>query len=431
MVCMAFHSCPDNRRITNVKRLRRLIVPVLIVAAAIAVFLMLKATRPHSKDVAIEEKVWPVAAVPVKTGEWPTNIMLYGSVDALNYAVLTAALPADVKQVRVIEGSQVQEGELLVELDDRDARLDLAQREADVAKAQAAIAVQESRHKADLETLPNEQRLYNLVQAEVKRLVDLKKKQVSSQSALDTARQNAARQSISISRIEESIRTHDSKMLELQAVLERARAALEKSRLQLERTRVRAPFDGRVVKVLVAQGHRVNVGARLVEMFENTSLMFRAMLPAVYVPQVRQALADKAVLKVSGSVDGRALEGHLISLGAEVRQGSGGVEALFLIDRGQDWLQKGRVLQLRLTLPDQENVMPVPFEALYGSDKVYVIDDENRLRPVKVERVGEIWRDGGNQVLIRSADLEDGQRLLVTQLPNAVESLLVEIVADD
>ncbi|WP_456415378.1 efflux RND transporter periplasmic adaptor subunit [Thiolapillus sp.] len=410
-------------------RLRRLLVPLLIIALAIAVFLALKATKPHSKDVEIQEKAWPVAAVPVKTGEWPTNIMLYGAVDALRYSVLTAALTADVKQVHVIEGSQVGAGDLLVELDDQDAKLDLIQRQADVAQAQAAIAVQESRHQADLETLPSERRLYKLVQAEVARLLDLKKKQVGSQSALDTARQNAARQSISIARIEESIRTHESKMLELQAALERARAALEKARLQLERTRVKAPFDGRVVKVLVAQGHRANAGAPLLEMFENASLMFRAMLPAIYVPQVRKALAEEKPLVVAGAVDGNEVRGHLISLGAEVRQGSGGVEALFQIDSGWDWLQKGRVMQLRLTLPKQSGVMPVPFEALYGSDKVYVIDAQQRLRPVRVERVGEIWLNGKNQVLIRSPQLKSGQQLLVTQLPNAVESLLVEVVA--
>jgi len=404
-------------------------LPVLIIAVAVAVFLVLKATKPHSKDVEIQEKSWPVAAIPVETGEWPTNTLLYGVVDALRYSVLTAALTADVRQVHVIEGSQVKTQELLVELDDQDARLDLIQAQADVTRAQAVIAVQESRHQADLETLPNERRLYKLVQAEVARLLDLKRKQVSSQSALDIARQNAARQSISIARIEESIRTHESKMLELQAILERARAALEKSRLQLERTKVKAPFDGRVVKVLVAQGHRVNVGAPLLDVFENTSLMFRAMLPAIYVPQVRRALVEEKPLVVTGKVDGKEVKGHLISLGAEVRQGSGGVEALFQIDSGWDWLQKGRVMQLRLTLPHQEGVMPVPFEALYGSDKVYVIDEQQRLLPIQVERVGEIWLNGKNQVLIRSPQLQPGQQLLITQLPNAVESLLVEVVA--
>ncbi|WP_456379968.1 efflux RND transporter periplasmic adaptor subunit [Thiolapillus sp.] len=412
-------------------RLRRLILPVLIIAMAVAVFMVLKATKPHSKDVEIQEKSWPVAAIPVETGEWPTNILLYGAVDALRYSVLTAALTAEVRQVHVIEGSQVKAQNLLVELDDQDARLDLIQSQADVARAEAAIAVQESRHQADLETLPNERRLYKLVQAEVARLLDLKKRQVGSQSALDIARQNAARQSISIARIEESIRTHESRMLELQAALERARATLEKARLQLERAKVKAPFDGRVVKVLVARGHRVSAGAPLLEMFENTSLIFRAMLPAIYVPQVRKALVEEKPLVVAGRIDGNEIKGHLISLGAEVRLGSGGVEALFQIDSGWDWLQKGRVMQLRLTLPQQAGVMPVPFEALYGSDRVYVIDEQQRLRPVVVERVGEIWLNGKNQVLIRSPQLESGQQLLVTQLPNAVESLLVEVVAGD
>ncbi|WP_456447857.1 efflux RND transporter periplasmic adaptor subunit [Thiolapillus sp.] len=413
------------------KRFRRLFLPLLIIVLAVGVFMMLKASRPHSKSIEVKEKSWPVAAQDVQLGSWPTNILLYGAVDALNYSVITAALSADVQKVHVIEGSQVSSGDLLLELDDADARLDVQLAEADVAKAKAAIAAQESRHQADLQALPSERKLYQLVQAEVKRLLNLSKKQVSSQSALDTARQSAARQAISIARIEESIRTHESRMQELEATLARAEAALDKAHLQLRRTRIVAPFDGRVTRVYVAQGHRVNVGGKLLDMFENDSLMFRAMLPAIYVPQVRQALADGNALKVSGSVDQRKVEGHLISLGAEVRQGSGGIEALFLIDEGQDWLQKGRVLQLRLTLPDQENVVPVPFEAVYGSDKVYVIDEENRLRPVKVQRVGEIWRDGNNQVLIRSPDLKDGQRLLVTQLPNAVESLLVEIVAND
>lgn len=429
---MAVHTQFNNyRRKKIVKRLRRLILPVLIIVAAIAVFMVLKATKPQSGDVEIQEKSWPVAAMQVETGEWPTNIVLYGVVDALNYAVLTAALPADVKQVHVIEGSQVKAEDLLVELDDQDARLDLIQRQADVVKAQAAIAVQESRHKADLETLPNERRLYKLVQAEVTRLLDLKKKQVGSQSALDTARQNAARQAISIARIEESIRTHASKMLELQASLERALAELEKSRLQLERAKVRAPFDGRVVKVPVSRGNRVNVGTQLLDMFENTSLIFRAMLPAIHVSQVRAALREAKPLPVAGKVDGNQVKGHLISLGAAVRQGSGGVEALFLIDSGWDWLQKGRVIQLRLTLPSQAGVMPVPFEALYGSDRVYIIDEERRLRPVVVERVGEVWLNGENQVLVRSEKFEAGQKLLITQLPNAVESLLVEVVTGD
>jgi multidrug efflux pump subunit AcrA (membrane-fusion protein) len=213
--------------------------------------------------------------------------------------------------------------------------------------------------------------------------------------------------------------------------LARAQASLEKSRRQLARTKVKAPFDGRVVKVMVAQGHRVNTGARLVDMFENTSLMFRGMLPAAYIPQVRDAIDTGQPLIVAGKIDAREIRGHLISLGAEVRQGSGGIEALFLIDSGWNWLQKGRVMQLRLTLPDQSNVMPVPFEALYGSDKVYVIDDQQRLKPFVVERLGEIWKDGKNQVLIRSPQLQSGQQLLITQLPNAVESLLVEVIEGD
>ncbi len=59
------------------------------------------------------------------------------------------------------------------------------------------------------------------------------------------------------------------------------------------------------------------------------------------------------------------------------------------------------------------------------------MDEENRLRPVTVERVGELRREGKDLLLIRSSALRNGQRLLLTQLPNAVEGLLVKVVPDE
>lgn len=406
----------------------RILLPLLIVAGAIGVFAALKATAPRGADIEAKEKSWPVSVIPVVLGEWPRTLELYGRVDALSYAVLSAALSADVRQVHVIEGNEVKVGQLLVTLDDRDVTLELARREADVAQAEAAIAAEKSRHRANLQALPSEERLYELAQQEVARLNDLIKKKLTSQSSLDSARQSAARQAIAISRIKESVRSHQSKMMELEARLESAKASLQESRLKLERARVMAPFDGRITKVQVSKGHRVNQGNPLLELFDNDSLVFRAMLPDRYLPAVRRALARGEALEVSGEVDGQQIQGELVSLGAEVQAQSGAVEGLFRIRSSSQLLQKGRVLRLRLELPELQQVMPVPFEALYGADKVYLVDKEQRLRPVTVERLGKLWLDDKVRLLVRSKQLKPGEYLLTTQLPNAVEGLLVRVI---
>ena len=58
--------------------------------------------------------------------------------------------------VAVVEGDRVAKGQVLVRLDDRDARLQLLQREAELRQAEARIAAEQLRHEANLETLPRE-----------------------------------------------------------------------------------------------------------------------------------------------------------------------------------------------------------------------------------------------------------------------------------
>ena len=410
----------------NKSGLKRLLLPLSILLLAGAVFAVLLATRPQTHVLEAKEKAWPVAAARVELGSWPRTLTLFGRVDAINLTALSAALSADVHEVHVIEGQSVRGGDLLLELDDRDYQLELSQRQAEVAQAKAAIDAELSSHQGNLEMLPKEKRLLALAQSEVSRLAGLIEKKLASQSNLDTARQALARQSIAVSRIEVSVRAHESKMRELEARLKQKQAALEKARLQLARTRIEAPYDGRVTKLHVAVGERVNAGTALLELFEEESLIFRVLVPEPYLDELRRQLGSG---EIRGHLGESELRGELISLSARIPAGSGGVEGLFRITRGREQLELGRVVELQLHLPPLAGVMPVPHEALYGADRVYLIDDQDRLRPIPVERVGAIIGEGGEKrLLIRSPQLEPGERLLTTQLPNAVEGLLVKVV---
>ncbi len=365
-----------------------------------------------------------------RPGRWSPTLTLYGKVEALVRTILVSPLAAEVVQVKAEEGQRVQKGQLLVALDDRDYRLDLQRNEAEVAQAEAAIAEENSRHQGNLQALPSEKRLLQLAQAEVNRLRGLIGRKLASQSKLDNARQALARQSIAVARIEESIRTHQSKLHALEARLAQARAALGKARLQLARAQVRAPENSRVLAVKVAVGQRVSPGAPLVELFGDDKTVLRAVVPEPYLAVLQRQLDAGKTVTAQAKMDGRVVNARLIRLAAAVSQDGAGVAALFRLQGRRPWLQLGRVLRLRVSLPPVDGVVPLPWEALYGADRVYLVDEHNRLHGVRVEKVGRLRDDNGERLLVRLPKSVGG-RILATQLPNAVEGLLVKVTRSD
>jgi hypothetical protein len=92
-------------------------------------------------------------------------------------------------------------------------------------------------------------------------------------------------------------------------------------------------------------------------------------------------------------------------------------------------LELGRTIPVLVSLPPQPGVFALPATAVYGADTVYHINNDRLIR-VAVEHVGE-YRNGewGSWSLFRSTALQDGDIVLTSQLPNAVEGLKVEIIS--
>jgi hypothetical protein len=69
---------------------------------------------------------------------------------------------------------------------------------------------------------------------------------------------------------------------------------------------------------------------------------------------------------------------------------------------------------------------------VYGERTVYRIDEQHRMRPIAVERVGETrLADGTTEVLVRSDALQPGTEIVTTQLPNAIDGLLIRIAGEN
>ncbi len=409
--------------------LKRMVLPVLILVVGVWGMMALVNSKPELEPRQPEEKEWTVMAEPVALGKVTPEIALFARVESSRTADLSASLNADVLTVEIFEGDSVALDAPLVALDRSEAQLIVEQRIADVDELSSELEREALQYRNDLQAAKREKEILALVREDIKRARSLQERNLGSKSTLDQARREEQRQLLAIEQRTLAIEGYSSRKKRLEASLSRAQAGLARARLDLERTLVKAPFDGRITQVFVSPGDRVRPGDRLLTIFDSSALELRSQIPLRYLPQFSRTLERGSALDARARVDGLEIRARLHRLTAEVKRGSGGADALFRVVEGRDWLQIGRTLRLVADLPPVERGILLPRSALYGTDRVFVVE-RGRMKGVRVERLGEVDLDspGSSRIVVASPDLNAGDLVVITQLPNAIDGLKLRVL---
>ncbi len=407
----------------------RILLPVLALLLAALISVILFKTRPTPVIKAVEDPVWWVDAVTVNKAAHQPSLLLYGHSQSPSFSQLSAAVEADVSRLLVRAGEQVSQGQALLELDTRELELLRRQRQADLAELDAAIASEKRQRKRDKALLKHEKELLALAERAVTRATTLSQSALGSQANLDEALQQREQRAQAVTSRHQAIADHPTRLAQLQARRETAAARLAEVELDLQRSVLRAPFAGRVVSIKAAPGQRVRPGEILIEVFDRDQLEIRAQLPATYADLVQQALLSGLTLRASLHHGGSRFELTLERLAASVAEGQAGLDAFFIPQPGLT-LPLGRVMEVLLQLPAQSESLLIPREALYDTNRVYKII-EDRLYPINVEWLGEQRTLAGpGPLLVRSAELENGDLLLASKLATAMGGLKVQVRGD-
>ncbi|MFP4244651.1 MAG: efflux RND transporter periplasmic adaptor subunit [Ectothiorhodospira sp.] len=408
----------------------RRFLPLILLGLGVLGFTLLVITRPEQPPRSVAERTWRVNAEEIQPRSLAPRLTLYGHVQSPRSAGLQAAVTADVVRVPAREGRIAATGEDLVVLDDRELQLIQTQRAAEVKDLEAQLRALEQAQDRDQAALARERTLLELAQRDLERARDLQGRDLGSRSAVDEAQRAVEQQALAVANRELTVNDFPARADQLRARLDRARALAEQARLDLERTRIQAPFRGRIASVAVAPGERVRTGDPLVTLYDLDALEVRAAIPANYLPRVRAALEAGEEPTATGHVDGQEFALFLEDLAGESPGGSSGVEGILRVQGPADDLPLGRFITVELALPEQPDVVPLPFEALHGMDRVYRVED-GRMRGVNVQRVGE-WIDpnGETRILVSGPGLEAGDRIVTTRLPNAMDGLRVHVAGD-
>ena len=436
--------------------LTKVLLPIAIISAAGYGFVHLKNSRPKAPAKPVTEQVWGVSSQLVELQDIAPEITLYGSIEAGETAQLSSTVSAFVTQVNISRGDSIKKGQKLVVLDDSELRLTLAQRKASVRDVEARIkseinsdktnqqafiieqqllAINQTNFEALIKSEINsdttnqqaliiEQQLQAVNQKNFERQQQLVAQKLAPTSRLEDATRALQQQQLSLLNRKNTISDHPNRIAQLESQLTQSKIQLQFALLDVERTQIVAPFDGRVLSVDTALGNRVRNGDRVVKLYNIQSLELRSQIPARYLPMMQTADSGRG-LEASTFHQGRTYRLTLDRLSAEASSSQGGIDAFFSLGGSQN-IEVGRNLQVKVKLPIQKNVAALPELAIYGQNRIYRIVDQ-RLQVLSIIRVGDWTSPAGDRLtLVRSNELRSGDKVLITQLPNAVTGLLVE-----
>lgn len=404
--------------------------PYTIFGAAVLFVLFLMLTKPGNEAVEREETSYPVETQTIVPRPLATTLYLYGTIESPTKSHIVSTVTSDVVATPLKEGAMIQPGELLIDMSPFEPKLVAQQRIADSREIEGLIKAENNRHEANLKALESEKVLLELLKKALGRQETLVKQQHTSEAAVDDAKRAVEQQTLTITSRELEIADHPARLEQLEARLNKAQALQAQAELDLKRTQIMSPFAGRVAQLYVAPLDRVTPGTQLIDIYNMEDLEVRAQIPSKYLSRLYAQMANGESIDAKAIVDGHTVDLQLDRLSGEVLQGRGGVDALFNVKQALPNLALGRPVDLLLSLENNTPVIAIPYPALYSYDRVFKVVD-GRLKGITIERFGErINEQGETELLITSDELQDGDIIITSLLPNATSGMKVHRIED-
>jgi membrane fusion protein (multidrug efflux system) len=291
-----------------------------------------------------------VTTVVAKKETWPSTLTVIGTAAAIQGVTVSADLPGTIDKIHFESGQWVHEGDILVELDTRQEKAQLANMEA--------------------------QR--DLARINYGRSQELVKAGVISRSEYDNA---SAQQ-----------KATEAQVGDIQAAI--------------ARKTIHAPFTGLLGIRQVSLGQYLAAGQAIVALQSVDPIYVNFGVPQQVTAQMRPG---RAVRVTNGDLPGMAFSGKISALDSVVNEQTRNIQVQATLANKGDRLRPGMFVQVELPVGQPRDVVPLPASAInyapYG-DSVYVVTEMkdpkgNTYRGVR-QQVVKIEGSRGDQVAVIS-----------------------------
>jgi len=348
------------------------VIALVLVAVAVGGAWVYRTYNGGSEQEARGER--PASAVNTVRPERDTVsdvVKAVGNLQALNAVELTTEVSGRVIEINLAAGNKVAEGDLLLRLDDRQARADLAEIEARLADARRQL----------------------------ERASRLRSNNSISQSQVD----------------------------ELRTAVDVALAQRQAARVRLENHRIQAPFSGVVGLSDISIGAYVTAGTTITTLDTTERMELNFSIPERFLGQVS---VGQAVRGVSPAFPDEAFGGELVELGTRINELSRSLPVRALIDNTDGRLRPGQFMSATLTLQQREALVIPEQAVMIRGDEQYVFVAEDGIAkrvsvqlgsrmPGLVEVVSGVQSE--DEVIVTGQDrLSSGDRIRVLDGENVI-----------
>lgn len=303
-----------------------------------------------------------------------------GKIEPVNNFEAHSPVSTSVHRVFVKEGDAVKAGQLLVVLDDTDARAQAARAQAQLTGAQADLNASE--HGGNQEEVLNVEA--QLVKARTDRdsaernldaLKQLEKQGAASAGEVLEAQNALARADAQLNFLKQkqTKRYSNQELDRVKAQRTEAQATYDAAQNVLAKSNVRAPFDGIVYSLPVKQGSFVAAGDLLLQLADLRKVMVRAFVDE---PDVGRLAPGDPIEVTWDAVPGRIWRSRVTAIPSTVRlRGSRNVgETTSIVDNTDLKLLPNINVGVTIVAAEHDGVLVVPREAVRMDDgRPYVL----------------------------------------------------------
>ena len=376
--------------------IKRLLVPLLILALSAAIAVALINNQPTLETTVKEPVPVAVRALDIKLAPMQLSVSSEGNVQPSIETKLVAQVAGEVVELSssLVAGGDFSKGDVLLTLDPRDYEIALARSEAALSRAQA-----EQRFAAE----------------EAGRIRSLYSEELASVAQLQSAERLLAIAN---------------------AALDDASAAVKRASVDLERTVFTAPFNGRVRAENVDVGQFLSKGAMIATLYDTDRLQVRLPLADAQLAYLDPSYAQTGlageepadvVLTANYAGDTQSWSAKLLRTEGDISTKSRFLHVIVEVNETLNdndvRLPVGLFVDAVITGRTVDDLVSVPRTALRPDNTVMVIDDGDKLhfRDVTVFKLSD------SDVLI-SEGLASGERISISPLQFVVEGMPVTVI---
>ena len=381
-----------------------LILCLLVAVGGVVAFRSRKAAQPTTAAQPIATAPKPDAPLEVTTAaaisrSLPRTVEVVGTLAGDEEVVVSAQIAGEISALNVDFGSYVQQGQVIAQIDRRDAQLKLEQAEAQLKQTMARLGMKEGvrfdptntadvqQVKAQLDgTKTDLERATKLVEAgDVPRAVY---DQALTQKNLAQARYQAALDAVG----------------QQVALVEQQQAAINLARKNLGDTVIRSPISGAVKEKTQARGAYVPVGGKILTLVRTNPLRLRVDIPETYASFVR---VGQTITLITDAFPERTFSGRVARIGASLSEQTRSLMVEATVANSSNQLRPGMFAKAQLVTNQNGAAVMIPNKAVYtiaGINKVFVIENGKA-----VERLVKIGVTDGELIEITEGIKETEQ----------------------